>query len=240
MKMNSLEYAQNQGLERVKQARESQIQSVMANNATEAEEKIREALALARSAYDWLEDTPYDDLSHDLVHELGKEARENFPSGCKIKWNGSNYERWCPADLVHIRLGFSPGVIIHSMECSVCGSDPSECEHIRWKLYTVTGGPNKADRCPVCAETMCNHSPDQKYQVMAGRIITKAELDEISLVTRPKQPEARIQICPVPEETIRNALGPKFRYGEDMVDCSMCLLACPGFSRFRGDPKIES
>ena len=236
--MNSLEYAQKQGLERIEKAMESQFQSRMANNPVEAEEKIREAVSLARSAYDWLEDTPYDEIAHYLIHFLGKEVREKFPKGCNFKWNGSNYERWCPADLVHIRLGLSPGVIIHSMECSVCGRDPSECDHILWKIYTVFGGPNESGRCPVCAENTCDHSPDKKYQVMAGRIITKAELEEISLVTRPKQPDARIQSCDISGDTIKSMFGPDFRYGEDTAHCAKCLVACPGFLRFRGDPKI--
>lgn len=239
MKMDSLEYAQKKGLERIEKARESQIQSRMANDPAEAEEKIREAVSLARSAYDWLEDTIYDDLAHTVVHELGKEAREKFPSGCKLNWNGSNYEQWCPADLVHMRLGLSPGMIIHSMECSVCGRDPSECDHILRKIYTVSGGPNESGRCPVCTENKCDHSPAKEYQVIARRLINESEMKEISLVTRPKQADARIQIWPVSEHVIRNALGPNFQYGEDTVNCSRCLLACPGFIRFRGDPKID-
>ena len=233
------EYAQRKGLERIEKARESRIQSRMASNPSEAEEKIREAVAFARSAYDWLEDTIYDELAHTVVHELGMEAREKFPIGCKLNWNGSNYERWCPADLVHIRLGFSIGMIIHSMECFVCGLDPSECNHIRGKIYTVSGGPNESGRCPVCAENTCDHSPDEKYQVMAGRIITKAELEEISLVTRPKQPDARIQSVDVSEDNIKSKIGSNFQYGEDTVYCSKCLVGCPGFSRFRGDPKMN-
>ena len=212
----------------------------MIEDVIEAEKKLREAVHLARSSYDWLEDTPFEDAAHDLVHEIGKEARENFPEGCKLMWNGSHYEMWCPADLVHNRVGFSPELIIHSMKCSICGHDPSECDHIRGETYSVRGSRNTEQPCPVCYERSCDHSPSAMYEVIAIHIIIAAEIKSLSLVSRPVQPDARIQKVSVPRNTIMRACGPDFEYGKQDVSCSKCLSDCLGFVRGPGDPKLAS
>jgi hypothetical protein len=68
------------------------------------------------------------------------------------------------------------------------------------------------------------------------------EVREVSLVSRPAQPEARLLSVSVPTEALRRALGSKFRVGMD-VSCDQCLGDCWGFSELDanhgGASKVE-
>ena len=230
--------AEEHGLQRLRDSKAAREQSRRASDETEAERSLRTALDLAYGAFNWLEDTKYEDEAHEVVHELGREALARFPAGCRLVWTGSRYEHQCPVELTHRRIGFSPGMIVRARECSVCGEDPSECEHRPGMTVEVRGGPNSTGRCPVCGKAECEHSPDEVFEVRPSVVITQAELQEISLVHRPLQPDARLTGIPVGRQAVEQSMGPHFQFGEQDVYCSQCSKPCQGFVRFPGDPRL--
>ncbi|MCY4435494.1 MAG: hypothetical protein OXE45_17695 [bacterium] len=56
---------------------------------------------------------------------------------------------------------------------------------------------------------------------------TKADLLEVSLVSRPKQPDARIDSVSIIRDELERELGSEFRYGMP-VSCDKCLQECNG------------
>lgn len=165
----------------------------------EPERRARLALRILRSALNWLEDTAHFEEVHAALDEAGKRVRLAF--GCTVTFDWKRgYARTCPVDLAHNRIGMSPAIVIEESECSVCGKDPEDCKHI-------TGQDYEGEYC------VCH--------------ITKARILEISLVSRPSQPDARIEYCSISYDDLREALGPSFEYGMD-VSCDKCLLPCKG------------
>jgi hypothetical protein len=234
-----------QGEQFREQARAAFDASLEAADPTEAERLAREALSRQFSAFNWLEDTDGEEDVHRELHEMGRSTRERFPDGCVLIWNGSRYEHRCPVALCHKRFGFSPGMIVGRRICSICGEDISECPHLGDQLYKAPGGPSASGYCPVCVlqvgDPACDHSPNETYDVEPVSIITEiVRLEEISLVSRPNQPDARLTAIPIDSEALQAALGPRFRYGIDRVFCSECLTPCSGFDRMPGDPRLTS
>ena len=84
----------------------------------------------------------------------------------------------------------------------MCGHDPEDCDHITGQYY-------EGDHC--------------------FRRITKARILEISLVSRPSQPDARIEYCSISFDDLRKEFGPSLQYGMD-VSCDKCLSPCNGVS----------
>lgn len=191
------------GLERLASARSAfnQTRSLGQIDLEDAQPAARSALATARSAMDWLEDTDHFDEAHDLIHDIGRFIRSTW--GCSLGQDEHGYWRECPADLAHIRCGMSPGMVIGASECSICHREPAECVHINGRVY---GGK----RC--------------------YRIITEVkEILEVSLVSRPAQPDARIQRLSVSTSDLQDRLGPTWQPGM-LVSCDKCLSPCAGFT----------
>lgn len=165
----------------------------------ELERKGREGLALLRSAVDWLEGTDHFDRAHRALDQAGLQVRSKF--GCHLTFErAKGYSQTCPVALAHSRVGMSAGFIVEQAECSICGRDPEGCAHITGQRYGDEG----------CV-----------------RVITKASLLEVSLVSRPNQPDARIHSISVSRSELEVALGPSFRYGMP-VSCDRCLGECDG------------
>jgi len=233
-------WREEQGLEIREQARSAFEASKTEPDLREAERLARSALALAYSALNWLEDTRFEDEVHEELHYMARVTRDRFARGCRFVWTGSQYEHRCPVALAHKRFGFSPGMVVGKRECSICGDDVSECPHLRNRTYQVPGGPGPSGYCPVCHQKECEHTSDVTYDVRPASIIKEIiRLDEVSLVSRPVNPSARLLAIPVNGQELRRNLGPRFRYGVDTVDCSQCRLPCPGFSPLKGDPRLE-
>jgi hypothetical protein len=227
------------------QARAAFQASLEATDPKKGNQLAREALSLQFSAFNWLEDSHREEDVHQELHEMGRSTRERFPGGCVLVWTGTSYEHRCPVALCHKRFGFSPGMIVGQRICSICGADISECPHLGDQLYTVAGGPNASGYCPVCVRQVgvpvCDHSPTDTFEVEPVSIITEIiRLEEISLVSRPIQPDARLTAIPVDGQTLKAAMGPRFQYGIDTVSCSRCLNPCSGFDRMPGDPRLSS
>lgn len=203
-------------------------------NPARAEQIGREVLSIAASALYWLEDTEFEDSAHLEMHSYGKYMRENLNSGCELFWNGSEYERRCPVDISHKRFGFSIGYVGSRM-CGICGDDASECPHFEDTVYEVTGGPNRSGYCPVCSTKGCiEHLPENTYRVRPTIIVSIAEIFEVSIVSKPVQPDARLKAIPVDREKLIEALGPNFVYGET-VNCDKCIKPCEGFETLPDD-----
>jgi len=165
----------------------------------EPERRARNGLGILRSAVDWLEDSDHFDHAHKVLDDAGRLVRTTF--GCKLTFEpGKGYSQTCPVALAHNRVGNSTGSIIEESECSICQEDPEDCDHIAGQVY---------------GDEVC------------GRVTTKADLLEVSLVSRPKQPDARIDSVSIIRDELERELGSEFRYGMP-VSCDKCLQECNG------------
>jgi hypothetical protein len=169
----------------------------------EDHKKLRAALATLRSAMNWLEDTEHFDAAHDALDKAGSLARMRFPDGCALPYRDGSYFMECPVALAHNRVGMSIGFVARAIECSICGRDPDECPHITGRMYD-------GERCI--------------------RVITELDLLEVSLVGRPREPDARIMSMSVDMSDLRESLGDEFTPG-DPVTCDRCLSSCGGVVR---------
>lgn len=229
MSTNDAPWTLEHGLDLRRQARGALDAAVLLTESSpeQADDTIRRSLALAASAYNWLEGTEFDELAHDEMHKYGRYAREHFPDRCQLEWTGSGYEERCPVAVAHKRLGFSIG-FIGDRVCSICQGDPSECIHTPGEFYEVEGGTDESGRCRTCFAEGCNsHVAGATYRVRAVRRITNAEIQEISLVAKPKHPDARLTAVPVDLDALQEYLGPDFKPGM-RVSCDQCLKTCPG------------
>lgn len=191
---------------------------------SEAESEARQAIAECAKAFWRAEDTDLEDAQHDLMHRIGRWTRRHF--GCSLHFDGTNYEQRCPIAIAHKRMGFSPGFTSKHI-CSICGGDLSECPHIRGRAYWVRGGAHDERPCSLCMQTACRHRVDRLYRASVVSIITDIQAQEVSIVRRPAQPEARLLGIPVSSDDLANALG-GFQPGIE-VSCDKCLEDCPGF-----------
>lgn len=64
-------------------------------------------------------------------------------------------------------------------------------------------------------------------------MIQDVEVDEISLVSKPAMPEARILQKSIPTSDLQAALGDRFAPGME-VSCDKCLSRCEGLTKHRG------
>ena len=169
------------------------------------EAKAREGLGVLRSALDWLEDTDHFDEAHKALDAAGRQVRTTF--GCCLTfYPGRGYMQECPVALAHNRVGFSVGFIIEESECSICREEPEDCDHITGQTYDG---------------------------VVCVRVVKKADLFEVSLVDRPREPDARISSLQVPTADLEHTLPAGF-YGKP-VSCDRCLHGCTGITEFRPD-----
>ena len=165
----------------------------------EPERRAREGLGILRSAVNWLEDSDHFDHAHKVLDDAGRLVRTTF--GCNLLFEpGKGYSQTCPVALAHNRVGCSTGLIIEESECSICREDPEDCDHIAGQLY---------------GDEVC------------VRVITKADPFEISLVSRPNQPDARIESMSITRDELEKVLGLEFRYGMP-VSCDRCFQECNG------------
>lgn len=192
----------------------------------EAELAARKLLGVAASAFWNAEDTDLEVLAHEELDQYGKWVRSNFV--CHLSFEGGTYYQTCPVAIAHKRMGLSIGFTARVAICSICGEDMSECIHRADRLYEVPGGAGPSGYCSVCGGSECQeHSPDEMFLVAPIRIVTEADLHEVSVVRKPAQPDARITKVPVDGNNLRSVLSPSFEVG-DPVTCDRCLNACRG------------
>lgn len=194
-----------------------------------AEWDARQALVAYRASLDWAEDTDHEERAHERLDEAGRWVRHTF--GCSLERTGTEYTQSCPVALGHNRIGLSVGGRATVRLCSLCGADVSECEHLPGTAYLVPGGTDDLGWCRVCTKEECReHVPHETYRTSLISIIKEMDLDEISLVTKPAHPEARIRSISIPSTDLRARFGDDFVPGMD-VSCDRCLSACGGLIR---------
>jgi hypothetical protein len=145
---------------------------------------IADAVLVLRSAMNWLEDTDQFEVAHRLLDEAGAYRRAHYPEQCLLEFADEGYAVTCPVSLAHNRVGLSVGYIVRNAECSICRQDPEDCEH---RVGVTYDGE------------LCH------------RVITKADLLEVSLVGRPAVPDARIERIGIPSSELQDELGDAFR-----------------------------
>jgi hypothetical protein len=222
-------FAFQEGKEKRKQARRlfGQAALLEALAPDEAAVKIRECLAVAASAFYWLDRSELEEAAHSDLHKYGRFAREHFASGCEATWTGSRYELRCPVAIAHKRFGFSVGFTGKRL-CSICRDDLSTCEHERGALYEIEGGIFADGYCRVCEASDCTTHGAGTHQVRCGSIVAEMTIEELSMVDRPVQPDARLTAIPMDTKQLAEFLGPTFKPGMP-VSCDRCLSECPGF-----------
>lgn len=194
----------------------------------QAEVQARESFVALRSALNWAEFGPNEDQAHRELDDAGAWVRRTF--GCTLARAGTEYEQACPVALAHNRIGLSVGGAAVRV-CSLCGEDLSECPHMRDRAYLVPGGVGELGWCRVCVKhESCGHSGDQTYRAYVIAVITQMELEEVSFVSRPAHPDARLGSVSISHEDLREALGPDFHPGIE-VSCDRCLKPCSGLVR---------
>jgi hypothetical protein len=203
-----------------------------------AEHEARRAIAEAVNAFWWAEDSELEETQHAFMHKIGRWTRQRF--GCAVNFDGQRYSQRCPLDIAHKRFGFSIGYTATPI-CSICGGDVSECPHLPDKLYWERGGVGPSGYCPVCMEQGgCRHRSDRLYRVPVGRIITKAQLREVSIVAHPSGVTTRLTELPIDTEKLIQRLGPTFKVGMP-VSCDLCLAGrCWGFDELPRDAAEKS
>lgn len=154
----------------------------------------------ARAAIDRLDDEPEFDEAHETLDEVGSLVRENRPRLCFLQSKDDDFVQTCPVALGHVRLGFSVGMEIEESHCSICKRDLWECPHVPGQTY---------DGHPV------------------SRVITKAKLFEVSVVSRPDFADARITERLVSRADVEAMFGGPLPDNAQPV-CDRCLTPCLG------------
>lgn len=210
-------------------ARMSRARKLLATGRMEAAEgAAREALGLLRSALNWAEYGSKEEQAHLELDRAGKWVRSTF--GCRLWREGHEYKVTCPVSLAHSRAGFSVGGAASSI-CSLCAGDLSECPQQRGRAYLVPGGTADLGWCRVCmADQKCRHLPTEMYRASVVGIVVEMDLEEVSIVSRPAHPDARIEERSVSHGELQAKLGWQFVPGIE-VSCDRCLEPCSGLSR---------
>ncbi len=94
------------------------------------------------------------------AHRLGRQLLEEFGCPYELDADRTSWVLKCGIHALHSRVGLSPGGPTLG-ECSICGAADFECEHLNGEIYD-------GEAC--------------------FRLITRWDLREVSLVTRPHDP----------------------------------------------------
>ena len=124
----------------------------------------------------------------------------------------------------------SPGFFA-PRHCSICGGDISDldCEHEPGRMYSKVAAREADDSCTVCGVVDClNHVPGSAYATMAHATVREADLDEISIVPRPRDPLARLDGVELPAEAV--ATLPGSDRPDTVLQCHRCISPCTGFT----------
>lgn len=192
------------------------------NAKPDAEKVARQAVNHAVIAFNLLDDLELQCSAHILIHEIGMFISRHF--GCTINQTADGWTLSCPVILSHFRMGMSPGFSA-TRHCSICGADFSECPHRPGELYEVTVADTS--RCP-CGVSGCqSHSVGEQLVLAPSGVVRTGKLQEISWVTRPRDPYARmnsITFSNAKMATITRSTVPDGAVAE----CFHCRQACTG------------
>lgn len=188
------------------------------------ESSARRSLGRAVDAFNFLEDTELAEPAHVHAHKVAALAGGIF--GCGIKYRQGTYWDTCPVSLMHSRLGMSVG-FTSTRVCSLCGEDLDLCEHLLDVLYEVQVHRSSEGICNACGRLGCSHSDGEMALSYPRPVMGDAQIDEVSLVPRPRDPLARITEVEIDPQLLARSLGaePSGR----SIRCFRCLRPCGGF-----------
>jgi len=202
-------------------------QEALARGDDEAEFLAQRALSCAVRGFWWAEERPEEESLHELLHEIGRWKRQNM--GCELHYDEQRgYLQNCLVAAAHRRMGFSIGFVGKRI-CSLCDQDLSECPHLNSRSYWVRGGSSPDQPCRVCMRDQCEHRSDHLYRARVVSVVKPRKVREVSLVSRPANPECRILAISVSFSELEESLGDLFAPGI-IVNCDVCLGECPGFA----------
>lgn len=154
----------------------------------EVEPHAKAAVREAVRALNFLEDHELAETAHEAIHRTSFLKRGLF--GCPIVHRDGQYWTDCPVNMSHLRVGFSAG-LVSDFDCSICGRAAEDCDHQMNELYEkerlLIGG-----KCSICGAEDCEHEDGRAYLVPARGIARNVIAQEVSMVTRPRYPQARI------------------------------------------------
>lgn len=222
-------------------------------NATEqdfrlAESQARSALKTACDAYDYIDDIAWDypehvlqldggelrtleellSRCHALAHRSGELVGGVF--GCAFEHEDGHWYDRCRLSLMHLRFGSSAGFTARYV-CTICKAAVGECLHERGIVYHVTATVTPEGFCDICGDRCEEHDPGATYGLRADLRLADIEMQEVSMVARPRDPLARIQKRSVDETTLRTVLG-RVPHPDEHVECYLCMFPCRGFTQF--------
>ncbi len=189
------------------------------------EDWARQSLARAVDAFNFLEDTDLAELAHQHAHRVAALVGGIF--GCDVEYSEGSYWDSCPLSLMHRRSGLSIGFTATQL-CSLCGKDLDECEHMLDTRYQLRVRHTPDGSCNACGRRSCSHTDGQSVLAYPRPVTTEAQIHEVSLVSRPRDPLARFAKIEVDAQELAHSLGqqPNGR----AVRCFRCLHPCEGFS----------
>ncbi|MFE6524185.1 hypothetical protein [Streptomyces sp. NPDC057794] len=187
----------------------------------------RNSLALAVDAFNYLEDTELAEIAHQHAHKIAALVGGIF--GCAIEYSEGTYWDSCPLSLMHRRWGVSAGFSA-TRRCSLCGEDIDLCEHMLDTSYQIQIERAVDGTCNACGSHSCSHVIGDVVLAYPRAVMTDAQVHEVSLVSRPRDPLARMAKVEFDAEILAHSLGeePAGR----AVRCYRCLHPCEGLATF--------
>ncbi|MFD5016931.1 hypothetical protein [Streptomyces chartreusis] len=192
----------------------------------ELEAAARTSLARAVDAYNFLEDSELSELAHRHAHHVAALVGGLF--GCNIESSEDTYWDVCRLTLMHDRWGMSAG-FTSTRNCSLCAQDIDTCPHLLDTRYDITVRHARDGRCNVCGRLGCPHTDGETVSAFPRPVMSEMQLHEVSLVSRPRDPLARLAKIELSQDALGQALG-EGPAGRD-VCCYRCLHPCSGFSQ---------
>jgi hypothetical protein len=189
------------------------------------ESSARTSLARAVDAFNFLEDTELAEFAHEHAHKVAALVGGIF--GCGIEYSKDTYWDICPISLMHRRCGMSVGFTTTRC-CSLCGEDLDLCEHLLDARYEVKVHRSPEGMCNACGRLSCSHNDGDIVLAYPHPVMGDVQLHEISLVTRPRDPLARITKIEFDRQLLARSLGGQ-PSGHD-IWCYRCLHPCDGFT----------
>lgn len=203
----------------------------------EVEPLVRRSESAAVAALNYLEDHDLAEVAHAAIHRAAFMRRGLF--GCPIVLREDD-EFWtnCSISISHLRLGTSVG-LISDFECSICGELVEDCDHIMNEVYYKRAA-RRDDKCSICGAVTCEHEAGEAYPTVAYANARNVGFEEVSLVARPRYPQARI----VEESVDLGPAGddPRVRRAaqQHILNCDGCLGPCKGFNNMQNWPDVRA
>ncbi|MBF4574544.1 hypothetical protein ITJ64_18690 [Herbiconiux sp. VKM Ac-1786] len=190
---------------------------------TNQEQPLAEAIKLAQSALNYLEDSEFSDDAHVLIHRLARLRAGLY--GCQLWVEKGEVWTDCPVRISHMRWGFSVEMTT-TWNCSICDTRFDSCLHDPDTYYQVTIG-RKSGICTGCFESDCDHEIGETYLVKPRPVANSISDGAVAVVERPRYPDARAVRETLPIEPGSEAFE---LATQGALFCELCLSPCPGWT----------